>query len=222
MVSNRDFSRAKQSIRRAFMQSELRRQALAKFKVGPGQYLCNQCKAILKYKDIYADHIIPVTPPETGFIDFNELYSRTFCDIDNIQGLCKPCHKSKTLAENALRKIHGTGIWGGQGRKNNSDANKGRKFSKAHKEAMSKARKGIRRTEVQKLAYSKAIEAMERPVKAEHIETGLITFFKSVVSAGEALNIEASNICRVCAGKQGRKQAGGYRFRYADTMVQKV
>ena len=49
------------------------------------------------------DHINPVIDPRCGFISWNELIKRLFCEADGFQLLCYECHKHKTLDERKLR-----------------------------------------------------------------------------------------------------------------------
>lgn len=62
-------------------------------------YLCNSCKKEFPAKDVEVDHISPVVHTVDGFLDWNEFIKRLYCDKDNLQVLCKPCHKKKTKEE---------------------------------------------------------------------------------------------------------------------------
>lgn len=46
-------------------------------------------------KDIHVDHIEPVG----SYYDWNEFVDRLFCPAENLQVLCKECHKGKTADE---------------------------------------------------------------------------------------------------------------------------
>lgn len=67
---------------------------------------CAKCKALVGKGEKVRDHIIPVIPvtePWNGSWDFYR--DRIgFEDPDNIQVLCKPCHKEKTNGENRERR----------------------------------------------------------------------------------------------------------------------
>lgn len=80
--------------------SECRKEA----RVSRGVYECNMCKACFKIKETVVDHITPIVDPALGFTDWNDYIEKMFCDQDGLQVLCKPCHKIKTDAENALRR----------------------------------------------------------------------------------------------------------------------
>lgn len=69
-------------------------------------YRCKMCSKLNKEKEIQVDHRDPVTSLHTSV---NELtiagyISKVYCSELNLQVLCKPCHKSKTQAENKIRK----------------------------------------------------------------------------------------------------------------------
>lgn len=52
------------------------------------------------------DHIDPVVPiGEKAFdMSLDVIASRLWCDKDNLQVLCKPCHKKKSADEVGLRR----------------------------------------------------------------------------------------------------------------------
>lgn len=68
-------------------------------------YLCASCGKYFKDKQFHMDHVIPVVDPKTD-PDFNlHIYAeRLFCEEENWQCLCIPCHDIKTKEENAIRK----------------------------------------------------------------------------------------------------------------------
>ncbi len=49
------------------------------------------------------DHIQPVVDPSVGFVDWNTLIERLFCEEDGFQLLCNECHKHKTADERKVR-----------------------------------------------------------------------------------------------------------------------
>ena len=76
-------------------------------------FKCNQCKNHFVVKDVEVDHIKPVIDPKRGFVSWNEYIERLFCAEENLQVLCKPCHKIKTANEKeismyVLKKKKGT------------------------------------------------------------------------------------------------------------------
>lgn len=73
-----------------------------------GLYRCNNCNELVpptfrdgrkKVNNIFVDHIEPITLPETGFTSWDETIDRMFCEMDNLQLLCKSCHDEKTQKE---------------------------------------------------------------------------------------------------------------------------
>ena len=67
-------------------------------------YKCAKCKKHFVAADVQVDHIHPVVDPKVGFIGWDSFIDRIFCEIENLQVLCKPCHKVKTEKEKAERK----------------------------------------------------------------------------------------------------------------------
>lgn len=66
-------------------------------------YSCAACSKLYTAKGVEVDHIIPVVDPATGFTTWDDYISRLFCATTNLQVLCKPCHKAKTLCEKKQR-----------------------------------------------------------------------------------------------------------------------
>ena len=67
-------------------------------------YLCASCGGFFIARDVQVDHINPVVSPEEGFQDWWTYINRLYCEVDNLQVLCKECHKEKTAAERKERK----------------------------------------------------------------------------------------------------------------------
>lgn len=66
-------------------------------------YLCNVCMDYVGSTWVEVDHITPVVSADGTFVDWNEFIGRLFCDADNLQVICKDCHKCKTQEERILR-----------------------------------------------------------------------------------------------------------------------
>ena len=66
-------------------------------------YLCASCGGFFVARDVQVDHIDPVVSPEEGFQDWWTYFNRLYCEADNLQVLCKQCHKEKTNAERKER-----------------------------------------------------------------------------------------------------------------------
>jgi 5-methylcytosine-specific restriction endonuclease McrA len=67
-------------------------------------YKCASCEDFFVARDVQVDHIEPVVNPATGFEDWWTYMNRLYCEAENLQVLCKPCHKDKTNAERKERK----------------------------------------------------------------------------------------------------------------------
>ena len=66
-------------------------------------YLCASCGGFFVARDVQVDHIDPVVSPEEGFQDGWTYFNRLYCEADNLQVLCKQCHREKTNAERKER-----------------------------------------------------------------------------------------------------------------------
>jgi 5-methylcytosine-specific restriction endonuclease McrA len=64
--------------------------------VGSTKRRCSTCNEVFPKKLVHMDHIIPVGKQPREWEEYPEFYRRLFCAASNIQGLCRPCHKSKT------------------------------------------------------------------------------------------------------------------------------
>ena len=67
-------------------------------------YTCAECKKLFVATDVQVDHIKPVVDPKKGFVSWDSFIDRMFCEIENLQVMCKPCHKIKTDQEKLERK----------------------------------------------------------------------------------------------------------------------
>jgi 5-methylcytosine-specific restriction endonuclease McrA len=70
-------------------------------------YACAHCARHFVAVDVQVDHIFPVVSPQTGFVDWETYIGRMFCEKENLQVLCKPCHSVKTSLEKEERKEYG-------------------------------------------------------------------------------------------------------------------
>jgi len=62
----------------------------------PAQHFaCASCGNDFPAKQVEVDHIIPIGTEKT----WDEFINGLFCEADNLQVLCKTCHKAKTLKE---------------------------------------------------------------------------------------------------------------------------
>ena len=66
-------------------------------------YQCNVCKGSFAGKDVEVDHINPIVPV-SGFISWDSFIDNLFCELSNLQVICKTCHAKKSKLENEERK----------------------------------------------------------------------------------------------------------------------
>lgn len=62
------------------------------------EYQCNACKEWFQGKEVQVDHIKPAGSLR-DYKDLPMFVERLFCEPDNLQVLCKPCHAIKTKQE---------------------------------------------------------------------------------------------------------------------------
>lgn len=67
-------------------------------------YECNCCHNEFPLKDVQVDHIEAIIDPSVGFLTWDDVINRMFCEIENLQVLCIGCHKIKTTAEKQQAK----------------------------------------------------------------------------------------------------------------------
>lgn len=67
------------------------------------EYQCNECKKWKPNSEVAVDHIKPAGSLTCG-AHLEEFVNTLFCEMDNLQVLCKDCHKIKTEQEKEDRK----------------------------------------------------------------------------------------------------------------------
>ncbi|MFZ2190079.1 MAG: HNH endonuclease signature motif containing protein [Candidatus Magasanikiibacteriota bacterium] len=67
-------------------------------------FQCAECLGDFPAKDIQCDHINPVVDPKQGFVSWDVYIERLYCEKENFQILCKPCHLIKSQQEKKDRK----------------------------------------------------------------------------------------------------------------------
>ena len=107
---------------RSFIKNNLRQASrkwapihLAKKKqhVKRGIYHCEGCDKHVpasikegrkRVNNVFVDHIKPIIDPDVGWTTWEDCINRMFCEMDNLQLLCKSCHDIKTRDENDRAK----------------------------------------------------------------------------------------------------------------------
>ena len=98
------------AMRRIWSWSRERSRAVSRAKVGRSMYQCEKCKVIKKWsKNFDVDHIKPIGPSPYSRNDkdlrgWDDWLNALFCSADNLQVLCKECHKGKTYKKTASKK----------------------------------------------------------------------------------------------------------------------
>lgn len=107
----------KGAIRRVFSRSELRRRVLdtadithfdeARLRVKKWSR-CNDCEKPTPRYLMQVDHMSPIIPLTTTLeaMEWTEVVDRTWCQENNLNPICKPCHKLKTSLEQKQRKAN--------------------------------------------------------------------------------------------------------------------
>ena len=67
------------------------------------EYQCNECKGWFMGKEVQVDHVTPAGSLKE-YSDLPKFVETLFCEADNLQVLCKDCHKKKTDAERKAKK----------------------------------------------------------------------------------------------------------------------
>lgn len=99
-------SRLRSYIRREWLYSQLRRDALARARIERGIYQCEKCAALVGPKEIEVNHKIQVTPTQglQSGSDWGILIERMlYCGPEGLEVLCSQCHKQITENERTER-----------------------------------------------------------------------------------------------------------------------
>jgi len=77
-------------------------------RVSKGNYLCAGCNQVVpvtvkgekkRVRNVFVDHIEPIIDPSEGFVSWDKVIDRMFCEEEGFQVLCAECHKEKTSEE---------------------------------------------------------------------------------------------------------------------------
>ena len=89
-------------------------QCLKDARVRRGFYLCACCGEEVptttvvdrkRVKNVVVDHIVPIVGLE-GFTTWDSVIENMFCELKNLQLICKDCHKGKCAEEAAARAAY--------------------------------------------------------------------------------------------------------------------
>lgn len=113
----RYFSFIRSALRRAFTRfppnyqcrNEAKRAYNGTNKKQKWEYKCGMCGEWFMGKEIQVHHIVPAGTL-TCYEDLPQFVERLFCEQDNLQVVCKPCHKTETA--NERKKKHEAGETG--------------------------------------------------------------------------------------------------------------
>lgn len=105
----------KGAIRRVFSRSDLRKEVINNSRIewyDPARprvtkwSRCSDCQQATATYQMEVDHIVPLVPlgKKLEEMSWDEVVNRIWCDIVNLQPVCKPCHKAKSKVENAERR----------------------------------------------------------------------------------------------------------------------
>lgn len=94
-------AKIKAALRKLSMQWPAIGEARRRAKVSPGTYRCEHCE--LEFSKLDVNHIHPVVDPEDGFLSFDIYIARLFCHADDLEAICKDCHKKVTNEQRSRR-----------------------------------------------------------------------------------------------------------------------
>jgi 5-methylcytosine-specific restriction endonuclease McrA len=105
-TSARYWSFIRSALRKAWMRYPVKQQALKAARRNSQsdnrrlkyEYQCNACKGWFEGKEVQVDHIKPAGSLR-DYKDLPMFVERLFCEPDNLQVLCKPCHLIKSKQE---------------------------------------------------------------------------------------------------------------------------
>lgn len=96
-------SKIMSAARRIWLYSPMRTEAKKRNVTDDGFHRCEICYRLTE--EINIDHE-PSVIPLTGYDSYDNVFSRMFCESDQLKKLCVPCHDAKTKRENLIRKEH--------------------------------------------------------------------------------------------------------------------
>lgn len=86
-------SRIRSAVRKLWLWSPMRKEALARARISRGVYRCAECGGTFGPKEIEVDHIQPVGSTRDSW---DLQIERLFCPVEGLRILCKGCHSHHT------------------------------------------------------------------------------------------------------------------------------
>jgi len=119
-ITDKEWALVKGALRRVFSRSDLRRKIVEASRVkhfDPERprvtkwSRCAKCNLLSPTYTVQVDHIEPIKPTkyQEENYDLNSLLDLIWCNEENLQVLDDVCHKIKSKAENALRRLNKKG-----------------------------------------------------------------------------------------------------------------
>jgi len=114
-MTKKEMGLAKGALMRVFSRSDLRKEAIATSIIAysdpkrPRVTKWSMCRSCLNPTPTYlmdVDHVEPKIPVDKSLeeMTWDQLVDNTWCDITNLQPICRPCHKIKSAVENKERR----------------------------------------------------------------------------------------------------------------------
>jgi hypothetical protein len=112
-TESRFYSFVKGALRSASMKWPPKNEVKKAARIRRGVYVCKGCDQAVpnsikvegkRINNVFVDHILPVIDPAVGFVSWDEVIERMFCEANGLQVLCKDCHDAKTKEEREIAK----------------------------------------------------------------------------------------------------------------------
>ncbi len=81
-------TKIRSALRKLWMYSDERNQAIKNARVERGKYRCELCSGLFGRKEIQVDHIEPVGK----LISYDDFVAKLFCGVSGLRVLCVRCH----------------------------------------------------------------------------------------------------------------------------------
>jgi len=86
-------------------------------KVSRGMYRCSVCSKVVpssiptppghkskkkRINNVIVDHTLPIIDPAIGFVSWDLVIAAMFCEVENLQVMCRSCSDVKTTGEREI------------------------------------------------------------------------------------------------------------------------